>query len=197
MIEAPVPIRRAYKRAIPVSETIEGWIFVAATALTVYLVKTGVMAKMLAHNEAFDIASAFISGFFFTSMLTAIPAAYAIAESAIFMPAWKLALIGGIGSMVGDLVMFRLMRSAFADRLIRAALHPAIRLIGRALSTGRLWWTAPVFGVIAFASPLPDEIGVLMMGLSRAKTSRLIVVAFITHTAGIYIIALLVQSALQ
>lgn len=196
MIDHPVPFRRVHKRAVPVSETIEGWVFVIAVALTVYLVKTDAIAGVLVYEGGFGLLGAFFSGALFTSMLTAVPATYAIIESAQYMPAWQIALAGGAGSVVGDLVMFRLLRSSFSDHLLRAALHPAVRRLGRVLSSGPLWWTAPVFGAFAFASPLPDEIGVVMMGLSRMRPSRLVLFAFVTHVVGIYVIAILAQAAL-
>jgi len=50
-------------------------------------------------------------------------------------------------------------------------------------------WTLPVIGAIIIASPLPDEMGVGLMGISKLKTKQFILLSFILNSIGIFLIA--------
>ena len=49
-------------------------------------------------------------------------------------------------------------------------------------------WTLPILGAIIIASPLPDEMGVGLMGISKLKTSKFILLSFILNAIGIFLI---------
>ena len=49
-------------------------------------------------------------------------------------------------------------------------------------------WTLPVLGAVIIASPLPDEMGVGLMGISKLKTSQFILLSFVLNSIGIFII---------
>jgi hypothetical protein len=48
----------------------------------------------------------------------------------------------------------------------------------------------PLLGGLAIASPLPDEIGVPLLGLARISTPRFLTIVYGLHFAGIYAIGL-------
>jgi len=55
-------------------------------------------------------------------------------------------------------------------------------------------WIIPLVGALIIASPLPDEIGVTMLGLSKVKNSYFILLSFVLNSAGILIIGLIAKS---
>ena len=46
----------------------------------------------------------------------------------------------------------------------------------------------PVIGAIIIASPLPDELGVSLMGMSQMKASRFILLSYILNSIGIFLV---------
>lgn len=68
--------------------------------------------------------------------------------------------------------------------------------MGKAMGRGPLWWLGPLCGFVIIASPLPDELGLLMMGLSGIRLLWFIPLAFSANAAGIFLIALAGQHAL-
>jgi hypothetical protein len=187
-------IHGSHRRAIPLSETIEAWILIVGIIAAVALAKSHILASLIASMGAYEPLGAFAAGLFFTSMLTTLPAIVALGEFAQYLPAWQVAILGGIGAVVGDLLIFRFVRSRFVEDLVRAAFSPGWRLVGRAISAGPMWWLGPVTGAIVIASPLPDELGLLMMGLSQISWRAFVPIALVANSAGIYLIAIAVQS---
>lgn len=179
---------------IPLSETVEAWTLVASIVLAVYLIKSDLISTIVVHTTQFGVVGSFVEGFFLTSVLTTIPAIVAILGSAAYVPAWELALVGGLGAVCGDLLVFRFVQSKLVEHILRVALHPSVMKIGARIAAGPLWWLGPLGGVIVIASPLPDELGLLMMGLSHIRLYQCILLFYLANAGGIYLIALASQN---
>ncbi len=131
---------------------------------------------------------AFIVGFFFVSTYTVAPSGVVLFTLANELDPLKIALIAGLGSIIGDYIMFRfirdnlgaelkLMAESFGGKYVRALYHSKFFI-----------WSAPVIGAIIIASPFPDEIGVSMMGASKLKTWQFLAIAYVLDVIGIFII---------
>ncbi len=184
------------RNKIPLSATFEAWVVVASIALAVWLMKSGAIATLVAYTSQFGLVGSFIVGLFFTSILTTAPAIVAIFESAAYVPAWELAVIGGIGAVCGDLLLFRFVQSRLVAYILRVALHPKVLRFGAQIASGPLWWLGPLGGAVIMASPLPDELGLLMMGLSHIRLIQFVPIAFAANAAGIFLIAIAAQKLL-
>ena len=182
---------RHYPRnKIPLSVTFEAWLFLLSIFAAIVLVKTDVLSVFLAHVQGYEILTSFVSGLFFTSVLTTAPATVAIVEAAGYIPAWKLALVGGLGAVCGDLLVFRFVQSRLVEYILSVMFRPSfIRAVER-VSTSGLWWVGSLLGAAVIASPLPDELGLLLMGLARISLWQLIPLAFIANAGGIFLMAL-------
>ena len=185
--------RSRHARAIAFSETLEAWIFFLGIITAIVLFKTD-LVYVLVDQTSSTLLTTFIAGIFFTSSLTVAPSVIALSEIAQHTPAWQVALVGGAGALLGDLFIFRFIRSHLIERIVRAAFSNHARRIGRAIAAGPLWWLTPLFGALIIVSPLPDEIGLLMMGLSRISMVQLIPLAFVANAIGIFALAAVVQS---
>jgi hypothetical protein len=182
------------RNKIPVSVTLEAWLLFASIAATVVLIRTDVIGQILVHAQEYDTLASFVSGFFFSSGIATPPAMVALAESAVYVPIWQLCIVGAIGSVVGDLVLFRFMRSRLLEYVLDVSLHPGVRRFGRRIAAGPLWWLGPIVGAIVIASPLPDELGLIMMGLSSIRLWQFVSLAFFANVAGIYAIVAVAQA---
>lgn len=186
--------RKTHPHAIPMAITREAWILVASSLLSVWLLKSGAMGAFVENAAEFEEISSFLAGVFFTSILTAAPAIVTLAELGQHLAPWKVALFGGMGAVCGDVLIFKFLQSPLADYIIRVAFSPRLRRMGARLAKGALWWVAPLLGAILIASPFPDEIGLLMMGLSGMRLRSFMVLAFTLNAVGIYFIAAAAQA---
>lgn len=131
---------------------------------------------------------AFITGIFFISTFTVAPAAIVLYHLADSLHPLEVALLAGLGAMVGDYAVFRF----FKDRVLEEILP----LLGR-LQTARtralfkspyFAWIMPFIGALIIASPLPDEIGVSMLGASKIRPWQFFIVTFALNTMGIFLV---------
>jgi len=175
-----------HKNAISLEVTHEAWLVVGSLVVALFLLKTDTIAYITVFAADFTSAISFVLGMFFTSVLTTTPAIVAFVELSSYVPAWKLALIGGAGAVCGDLLIFRFVRSPLAAYIVRTASH--------ILARGPFWWLIPALGALIIASPLPDELGLIMMGLSHIRTATFIALSYTMNAAGIFAIATAAQA---
>ena len=55
-------------------------------------------------------------------------------------------------------------------------------------------WFLMGVGALIIALPLPDEIGLVMMGLSRMKARHLIPISFVLNSLGIALVGLVARA---
>jgi len=55
-------------------------------------------------------------------------------------------------------------------------------------------WLIPIAGAFIIASPLPDEIGISLMGLSKVKNWHFILITFLLNAIGIFLVVTLARS---
>jgi len=56
------------------------------------------------------------------------------------------------------------------------------------LHTKYFAWTLPVIGALIILSPLPDELGVSLLGLSEVKTRKFFLISLASHTVGMFLL---------
>jgi hypothetical protein len=70
---------------------------------------------------------------------------------------------------------------------------PKIRHIFR---TPYFAWLVPVIGAVIVASPLPDELGVSLMGASSIASWQFLILSYCLNAAGILVVVGLAQASL-
>jgi hypothetical protein len=157
--------------------------------ITLLLVRMGALGKLLTATEEQAYIGSFIAGIFFTSVFTIAPASIALAEIAHYSPAHTVALWGALGAMMGDLLLFLFIRDVFADDVegISVVRHWKKILMRPHFGLTRI--LLPLAGALVIASPLPDEIGLALLGFSRTKTFFMLPITFLMNYVGIYILA--------
>ena len=170
-------------------------IIVLSIFVAILLVKTGTLEEIIRLTNGPAFLNSFVAGLFFTSIFTTAPAIVTLGKIAQSSGSvWPVVLFGGLGALIGDLVIFRFMRDRIdADilKLVRNSHNKRLRHFVR-LKIFR--WLTFFLGALVIASPLPDELGLAMMGLSKTKTNILIPVSFIFNSLGILIISLIAKS---
>ncbi len=178
------------RNKIPLSVTIEAWALVASIIAAYFLFKSDVLTSFIAQQRDHHLLISFVSGVLFSSGIVTPLAIVAIMDSAKEIPLWELSLVGAVGSVCGDLLLFRFVRSRLVEYILKVSLHPRVLRMGRSIAAGPFWWIGPLLGAVVIASPLPDELGLVMMGLSTIRLSTFIPLALVANIVGIWLIAI-------
>lgn len=158
------------------------------------LIRFGVIKNIIGVAEEGKIIGSFLAGVFFTSAFTIAPASIALAELSQTIPPIVLAFWGACGAVVGDMMLFLFIRDRFADDLAKALHAYHDKKLTRFFHRRFFRWLTPLIGAIIIASPLPDEMGITMMGVSKIRTSSLIAISFIMNFIGVLIVASLANT---
>lgn len=162
-------------------------IIAASISFAVFLAQADLIPRFMGLIGSIPI-EAFIAGFFFTSLLTITPAGVAFAEMAQTVPTMQLAAWGAAGAVVGDLVLFFFVRDALSQDILAMLRGSWVRKTKALFKSPFLSWAVPVAGALVIASPLPDEVGLAMLGLSKTDLRFLIPVSYAMNFLGIFLI---------
>src|SRR3989344_1382770 len=159
--------------------------------LAIILVKTGTLINILSSSRELSLIGIFVAGFFFTSIFTTAPAIIALGELATFNPLLLVAVLGGLGALVGDLIIFKFVRDRLSEDLTFAVTRFTRKDRIKHLLKSRLFkWLTLSIGAVIIASPLPDELGISLMGLSKLKTTAFVPLSFVLNSIGIALVGL-------
>jgi len=163
-------------------------VIVGITA-AVYLSRIEAFHQFLLHLGNFGHIGTFIAGILFVSTFTVATSVLILLTLAETLPPHEIALIAGLGAVIGDLTIFHLVKDNLQKELKDLYDH---QLNGRHLShllhTKYFSWTFPVIGAIIIASPLPDELGISLMGISKMKPLFFAIISFLLNSFGIFLI---------
>lgn len=142
----------------------------------------------------FGYIGSFISGMFFVSVFTIAPASAILFDIAKHLNPYLVALSAGIGAVLGDYIILRILKDQVFEELFPLFRKVNGSFLGTIFSSPFFAWMIPLAGAIAIASPLPDEIGISLMGLSKIKNWQFILITFLLNSVGIFVIISLARS---
>lgn len=154
-----------------------------------FLISSGALSNLLASTDAGKIFESFVVGLFFTSAFTIAPAAIFLSELSQNISPWIVAIFGALGAMCGDLILFLFIRDRLADDIKALFPKSSVRRFLNSFHFGFWKWLAPLLGALIIASPLPDEFGLSLLGLSRTRIVVLLPIAFAMNFIGILAVA--------
>lgn len=169
-------------------------VVIPSILIAIVLAETGALESIITSTQEVRFIGSFIAGMFFTSVFTTAPATVALGEIAQSNSAILVAIIGGFGALVGDLIIFYFVRDRVSEDFSYLVKIAKSKKIVTVLRFKMFRWLIPFIGALIVASPLPDEIGVTMMGLAKLKTSWFIPLSFFLNSVGILIIGLIAKS---
>ncbi|OGG59683.1 hypothetical protein A3C86_01835 [Candidatus Kaiserbacteria bacterium RIFCSPHIGHO2_02_FULL_49_16] len=170
-------------------------IILLSILLAVILIKTNILVSILTISQERELLGSFIAGMFFTSIFTTVPAIVTLGEIANANSILLTALFGAMGAVLGDLIIFRFIRDRFSEHLTEVFKQ---RLAGRkvnALLHFRFFrWFSFVVGALIIASPLPDELGISLLGFAKMKMLWFIPLSFAFNGLGILLIGAIAKT---
>lgn len=159
-----------------------------------YFIDSNPIQKSLTGIGSLGYFGAFVAGILFVSVFTIAPASVLLFEFAKNLNPISVATLAGFGAVLGDYLIFRFLK----DRVFEE-LDPIFNKIGGSIVkkiflTPFFSWLIPILGAFIIASPLPDEVGISLMGLSKVKNWHFILITFLLNAIGIFIVIALAKS---
>ncbi len=145
--------------------------------------------SFLLHLGGFGYLGAFIAGVLFVSTFTAATGILMLLVLAEQLSLFEIGVIAGFGAVIGDILIFRYVKNGLSSEINSLyTFFDHDHHLKKILYSRYFSWSLPVVGAALIASPLPDEIGVSLMGLSKMKMSHFVILSFCLNTAGIMIV---------
>ena len=134
----------------------------------------------------------FLAGIMFAYGFTAAPATAILLILAKEQNILLAGLIAGLGALMSDLIIFNFIRYSFADEIEKLSKEKVISYINHKAPNIFKKYLLPVVAGFIIASPLPDEIGVSLLAVSRNISMKIFsVISFLLNSAGIFVILMI------
>ena len=168
-------------------------IIVLSIFLAILLVNTDVLHGLLNLFGGLGMLANFIAGMFFTSIFTTAPAIVALGSISITNSILQTALIGAVGAVFGDLIIFHFIRDRFSEDLMDLFSRSRRARLSKIVKTPLVRYINFIIGAIIIGSPLPDELGISLLGFNKMKTRWFVVISFVFNFLGIILIGLVAR----
>lgn len=159
---------------------------IVAITIFVLLLDTVIVQTLLQSIVGLGYIGILLSGILFVSFFTAAPAVALLLTFVSSYDPLLVALIAGFGAMLGDLILLRFIGDRVGHELKPIAKRMKLLDFINLLHKKRLKPITATIGAIIIASPLPDEAGIALIGLSHISTIQLMILAFLLNTGGIF-----------
>jgi len=142
----------------------------------------------------------FLTGILYSYSFTSIPATAVLiilgkSSSSYEYNLILIAIIAGLGAVIGDLIVFKFIRHSFEDEIDKFCNEKVIIYIKNRTNRLVKKYFMLVIGFIIISSPLPDEIGVFLVAeFTEISTKFFTLLSFVLNTCGILFILILSNS---
>ncbi len=167
----------------------DGVIVVVSILVAWTIAQNSFIDRLIFSLDGFYVLNSFVVGLFFTSVFTTAPAMVFIVKLAHIYPPHILALVGGLGALIGDLIIFNFIKGHIAEDVSYLFSKAKSRRMRHLFEYRFVRWSMAFLGALIIASPLPDELGLTLMGLSRISLLRFALISYTFNTIGIFVIA--------
>ncbi len=101
-------------------------------------------------------------------------------------------VIAGIGALISDIILFLFIRHFFNDEVQRLSKEKVVRTVSRWIPNSVRVYLLAFFAGLLIASPLPTEIGIMLMtSIRKISLKKFAIIAYILHASAIFIILLI------
>jgi membrane protein YqaA with SNARE-associated domain len=164
----------------------------AAIAVVVFiaLLDSTVVLSFLGLVEDLGYFGAFIAGLLSVSFFTAVPAIVLLVDLANELDPVALAIVAGAGSMIGDWLLLQFFEEKVIHELKPLFHRLHLRRVVEFLRKKYTSWILLGIGSLVRATPIPDEIGLALLGISHFPKKYLLVICFILNTLGMLVLVM-------
>lgn len=169
--------------------------YLLASFIAAYLfVRSGVVHDIVQSVGGLTGVGSLVAGVFFTSVFTTAPAVVVLGELGKETAPWIVALFGAVGAATGDYLLFLVVRKGLSGDVEYVLKHAGFRRLRHVFSTRLSHRLLPIMGALVLASPLPDELGLALLGLAKIPRESFLIISFAMNFLGILTIVLVARS---
>ncbi|HEY0907807.1 MAG TPA: hypothetical protein VGE35_00480 [Candidatus Paceibacterota bacterium] len=159
-----------------------------------FLVQSNLVQSIVTANASLYMLSAFVAGLFFTSVFTTAPAMVALGSLCAIYPPITVAVFGALGALIGDYVIFSFIRGHISEDITYLLSQAKSKRMKHVFHHRFMRWSMAIVGAIIIASPLPDELGLTLMGLSKMSTVKFAAISYTFNFIGIVAIGFVARA---
>jgi hypothetical protein len=101
-------------------------------------------------------------------------------------------VIAGIGALISDIILFLFVTHSFSDELQKLSKETIVRTVNRWIPDSIRVYLLATFAGLLIASPLPTEIGILLMtSIKNISFKKFIIIIYVLHASAIFVILLI------
>jgi hypothetical protein len=172
------------------------WLLISA-GIALFAAEAGIVEQIVSWFGALSWVGIILAGAFFTSVFTTAPAIVLLGTFAVTTSLPALVVLGALGAVCGDYLIFRFVKDRLVSDFEYLLSFSGKKRLRAIFKTQLFRIFTPFVGALIIASPLPDEIGVAMLGVSRVKNRIFLPLSFIANGLGILLIGLIAQSIIK
>jgi len=173
----------------------DGLLLLFGVLVAVFLIRFGVLKQIFFWTQGILVVDSFLAGLFFTSGFTTPVALAAMVELVEVSSIWQVAFFGALGAVLGDVLIFRFFRDRLEEDVLALLKHKSrMKRLRMIFHLKMFRWLSVFLGGLVFASPLPDELGLMLMGFSKTRTWMFMLVSFVFKFFGILVLGLAVRA---
>ena len=157
-------------------------------ALAIYLTQNDSFHRYLLNLGELGYLGSFIGGMLFVSTFTVATGGLILVILSQRLSALEVGLIAGAGAMETDMITFHLVKDTLRQDIKAISKRFGGKHLSHVLHTKYFHWTLPVIGALIIASPLPDELGVGLLGISKMNAYEFAILSFVLNFLGIFLV---------
>lgn len=166
-----------------------------SAVVAIFLVGSDTVETLLTATRESRLIGSFFAGLFFTTVFTTAPAIVALGEIAQSGSVLATAAVGALGAVIGDIIIFLMVRDRLSGHLAEHLKRNTGWLKFMILVRTRSFrWLSFFIGGLIIASPIPDEVGISLMGFSKVETRWFVPLSFAFNFTGILAIGAVAKS---
>lgn len=168
-------------------------IVILSIFIAVLISKSSALEIFLTDIGEKRLIGSFLAGVLFTSVFSVAPASVVLGELAQANSLWLIALTGALGAMAGDYLIFRFICDRLTEDML-SLLQQRKRRLKKILRLPSARWVLAIVGFLVVASPLPDELGIALLGFAKTRHRVFFLISFVANFLGILAIGLAAKS---
>jgi hypothetical protein len=167
-------------------------LFLFSIGLTIILARLGFF-QFLVHLPSLGYLGAFISGLLLPFTFAAPLATAGFFYLGALDNFWLVALLGGLGALLSDLLIFSFFQGGLFRELEAIWHNHGRRLLNKDYFV-KLFHTKPFYFISLFTaaliilSPFPDELGIAILAYYRVRPARFVPLSFLLNSLGIWLV---------
>ena len=150
------------------------------------ILDSAVAQDLLSRIVPITFVAEFVAGMFYTSLITTPISIALLTTLSTTSNIYFVALIGGVGAVVGDFLILNVFSKIGSTITIRNRKPRFHTKIPKSLLR--------TLGVLCLILPVPDEVAMALLGISRISTRMFILVVYPAKALGIFMVTLGVSS---